>query len=109
MGKGLGKIQRKRLKVLGEIVSRWISNKDKEQRWVGLDILTFMTYHKEELNERMEVRDLKFSKNEHRRVWESVKGLERRGLVQTRIEKIKGSGIEARFGGIQLWLEVRVV
>ena len=48
MGKGLGKIQRKILKVLGEIESRWISNKDKEQRWVGLDILTFMTYHKEE-------------------------------------------------------------
>ena len=94
---------------MDEIESRWISAKDKEQRWVGLDVLTFMVYHKEELNERMGVRDLKFSKNEHRRVWESVKGLERRGLVQTRIEKIKGSGIEARKGGIQLWLEVRVV
>ena len=107
MGKGLGRIQRKILKVLDEIESRWVSAKDKDQRWVGLDVVTFMVYHKEELSERMGVRDLRFSKGEHRRIWESVRTLEKRGLVQTRIERIKGSGWKARFGGIQLWLEVR--
>ena len=107
MGKGLGKIQKKILKVLDEIESRWISNKDKEQRWVGLDILTFMIYHKEELNERMGVRDLRFSKNQHRRIWESTRMLEKRGLVKTRIERIKGSGYATRWGGLQRWMEVR--
>ncbi len=109
MGNGLGRIQRKILKVLDEIERRWISAKDKEQRWVGLDILTFMTYHKEELNEKMGVRDLRFSKNEHRRIWESVRTLEKRGLVRVRIERIKGSGYATRFGGIQRWMEVRIV
>ena len=109
MGKGLGRIQRKILKVLDEIESRWISAKDKEQRWVGLDVLTFMVYHKEELNEGMGVRDLRFSKNEHRRVWESVRMLEKRGLVRVRIERIKGSGYATRWGGIQRWMEVKIV
>ncbi len=109
MGKGLGRVQRKILKVLDEIESRWISAKDTEQRWVGLDVLTFMVYHKEELNERMGVRDLRFSRNEHRRVWESVRMLEKRGLVQTRIERIKGSGYATRWGGIQRLMEVIIV
>ncbi len=109
MGKGLGRIQRKILKVLDEIESRWISEKNKEQRWVSLDIVTFMTYHKDELNERMGVRDLRFSKNEHRRCWESVRTLEKRGLVRVRIERIKGSGYATRWGGIQRWMEVKIV
>ena len=109
MGKGLGRIQRKILKVLDGIESRWVSAKDKDQRWVGLDILTFMTYHKEELNEKMGVRDLRFSKNEHRRIWESVRTWEKRGLVRVRIERIKGSGYATRWGGIQRWMEVKIV
>ncbi len=109
MGKGLGRIQRKILKVLDEIESRWVSAKDKEERWVGLDVVTFMTYHQGELNERMGVKDLRFSKNEHRRVWESVRMLEKRGLVKVRIERIKGSGYATRWGGIQRWMEVRIV
>ena len=109
MGKGLGKIQKRILKVLDEIESRWVSAKDKEQRWVSLDIMTFMVYHKDELNERMGVRDLRFGKNEHRRIWESVRTLEKRGLVKVRIKRIKGSGYATRFGGIQRWMEVRIV
>ena len=109
MGNGLGRIQRKILKVLDEIESRWISAKDKDQRWVGLDVVTFMVYHREELNERMGVKDLRFSKNEHRRIWESVRTLEKRGLVRVRIERIKGSGYATRWGGIQRWMEVKIV
>ncbi len=107
MSRGIGVIQKRILSVLDNIDSRWISAKDKEQRWVGLDVLTFMVYHKEELNEGMGVRDLRFSRNEHRRIWESTRMLEKRGLVRVRIERIKGSGYATRFGGIQLWLEVR--
>ncbi len=94
---------------MDEIESRWISAKDKEQRWVGLDVLTFMVYHREELNEMMGVKDLRFSRNEHRRIWESSRMLEKRGLVKVRIERIKDSGYATRWGGIQRWMEVRVV
>jgi len=109
MGRGLGYIQRKILSVLDRIDSRWISAKDKEKRWVSLDIVTFMVYHPEELEGSLEYRDLKIEKNQHRRVWESSRMLEKRGLVEVRIERIKGSGYKARFGGIQRWLEVRIV
>ncbi len=109
MSRGIGVIQKRILSVLDNIDSRWISAKDKEQRWVGLDVLTFMVYHKEELNERMGVRDLRFSRNEHRRIWESSRMLEKRGLVRVRIERIKGSGYATRWGGIQRWMEVKIV
>jgi hypothetical protein len=68
-----------------------------------------MVYHREELNEMMGVKDLRFSKNEHRRAWESVRMLEKRGLVRVRIERIKGSGYATRWGGIQRWMEVKIV
>lgn len=109
MSRGIGVIQKRILSVLDNIDSRWISAKDKEQRWVGLDVLTFMVYHKEELNEGMGVRDLRFSRNEHRRIWESSWMLEKRGLVKVRIERIKGSGYATRWGGIQRWMEVKIV
>ena len=109
MGKGLGRIQRKILKVLDEIESRWISAKDKEQRWVGLDVLTFMVYHKEELREGMGVRDLKFERKEHRRIWESCWMLQKRGLTEVRIVRVKEAGLRTRFGGIQKWMEIRIV
>jgi len=106
MSKGLGKIQRKILEVLGNIDSHWCSAKDFAQRWVSLNILILAVYHAERINPRARV-GKEFSNSEHRRIWESVRMLEKRGLVEVRMEKIKGSGIEARRGGIQLWLEVR--
>ncbi len=109
MSQGIGVIQKRILSVLDNIDSRWISAKDKEQRWVGLDVLTFMVYHKEKFHEGMGVRDLRFSKNEYRRVWEPVRMLEKRGLVRVRIERIKGSGYATRWGGIQRWMEVKIV
>lgn len=108
--KGLGKIQRRILEELDKIENRWLSRNFFEQRWIGLDILIFHIYHREELNEVRRVRDMKFSKNEHRRVWESVRMLEKRGLVKVRKERIKTSGgVRAIFGGIQSWLEVRKI
>lgn len=109
MGQGLGKIQKRILTVLKTIEERYIEKASRERRWVWLNVLIIMLYHPQQLEGDKRGWDWSYGKNEHRRVWESVKGLERRGLVQPRIEKIKGSGIEARFGGIQLWLEVRVV
>ncbi|KPL01677.1 MAG: hypothetical protein AMJ73_10245 [candidate division Zixibacteria bacterium SM1_73] len=107
MSKGLGKIQKRILEVLDRIDSRWCSRKDFAQRWVSLNIMILAVYNKP-LNPRARL-GKDYNKNEHRRIWESVRMLEKRGLVHTRIEKIKGSGVEARKGGIQLWLEVRVV
>ena len=109
MGKGIGKIQKRILTVLKTIDERYIEKESRERRWVWLNVLIIMLYHPQQLEGDKRGWDWSYGKNEHRRIWESVKGLEKRGLVQTRIEKIKGSGIEARFGGIQLWLEVRVV
>ena len=107
MGKGLGRIQQRILEVLKGIDSRWFSQKNFAQRWVSLNILVLAVYNKP-INPRARLgRD--YSKNEHRRVWESTRMLERRGLVETRREKIKGSGVEARKAGLQLWLEVRKI
>lgn len=107
MGRGIGKIQKRILEVLKTIDSQWCSNKDFTQRWISLNILALAVYDKP-LNPTAR-RGKDYSLNEHRRIWGSVKSLERRGLVETRKEKIKGSGIEARRGGLQLWLEVRVI
>jgi len=107
MGKGLGKIQRRILEVLKGIDSRWFSQKNFAQRWVSLNILVLAVYNKP-INPRARLgRD--YSKNEHRRVWESTRMLEKRGLVRVRIERIKGSGYATRWGGIQRWMEVKIV
>lgn len=107
MGRGLGKIQKRVLEVLSSIEGRWISKKDFEEQWVSLHIVVIKTYHPEQLNGSKGRFDWNYSKNEHRRIWESVKTLEKRGLVKVRIGRIKGSGWETRFGGIQRWMEVR--
>jgi len=107
MGKGLGKTQKRILEILDKIDSRWCSRKDFRQRWISLNILALAVYDRP-LNPRAR-RGKDYSLNEHRRIWGSVKGLERRGLVETRKEKIKGSGIEARKAGLQVWLEVRKI
>jgi hypothetical protein len=112
MGRGIGRIQEKILSVLEELTRR------NKRDWFSLSFVTVFLYTPWQLDPTHErnrgrikpfVLNWNCGQNERRRVWESVRMLEKRGLVQTRIEKIKGSGIEARFGGIQLWLEVRVV
>lgn len=107
MSRGLGEIQKKILGMLDKIDSQWCSAKDFSQRWLSLNLLILAVYDKP-LNPRAR-RGKDYSVNEHRRIWGSVKGLERRGLVETRKEKIKGSGIETRQAGLQMWLEVRKV
>ena len=107
MGKGLGKIQKRILEILDKIDSRWCSRKDFHQHWVSLNILILAVYNKP-INPRARL-GKDYNKNEHRRIWESTRMLEKRGLVKVRIEKIKGGGWQTRRGGIQLWLEVRVV
>ena len=107
MSRGLGKIQHRILTVLKTIEERYIEKESRERRWIWLNILIIKVYHPQQLEGDKRGWDWSYGKNEHRRVWESVKGLEKRGLVQTRIERIKGSGYATRFGGIQRWLEVR--
>ena len=106
MSNGLGKIQKRILEVLKTIDSRWCSDKDFSQRWVSLNLLVLAVYNKP-LNPRAR-RGKGYSFNQHRRIWESVRMLEKRGLVKVRIEKIKGSGYATRFAGIQRWMEVRI-
>lgn len=106
MGRGIGKIQRRILEILKTIDNQWCSRKDFTQRWVSLNLLILAVYNRP-LNPRAR-RGKDYSLNQHRRIWESARMLERRGLIEVRKEKIKGSGIEARKGGLQLWLEVRM-
>ena len=106
MSKGIGRIQRRILEVLRSIDEKWCSNKDYDQRWVSLNILVLAVYDKP-IDPRAR-RGREYSFNEHRRVWESTRMLEKRNMVEVRKEQIKGSGIEARKGGIQVWLEVRI-
>jgi len=109
MGQGIGKIQRRILEVLGTIDERYITPENRPLRWVWLNILIIMVYHPEQIAGKKAEWDWSYGKNEHRRIWESVKDLEIRGLVQTRIIKVEEAGLKTKFGGCQRWMEVRVV
>lgn len=108
MGQGLGHIQRRILTVLETIPDRYITKDNRPLRWVWLNVLVIMVYHPQQLEgEKKRDWDWGYSKNEARRVWESVKGLERRGMIETRIVKVKEAGFSPRFGKCQRWLECR--
>ena len=107
MGQGLGKIQKRILTVLKTIEERYIEKASRERRWVWLNILIIMVYNPQQLEGDKREWSWRYEKGEHRRVWESVKDLERRGLVQTRIIKVKEAGLRTKFGGCQRWMEVR--
>jgi hypothetical protein len=108
MGSGLGKIQKRILEVLKTIEERYIEKESREKRWVWLNILIIKTYHPNQLEGDKRNWNWGYSVNEHRRIWESVKGLEKRGLVETRIVKAKELGLRMRFGGCTRWMEIRV-
>jgi len=108
MGQGLGKIQKRILSVLKTIEERYIEKESRERRWVWLNILIIMVYNPQQLEGDKRGWDWGYSKNEHRRIWESVKGLEMRGLIETRIVKAKELGLKTKLGGCQRWMEVRV-
>ena len=74
-----------------------------------MNILIIMVYHPEQIAGNKEDWNWGYGKNEHRRIWESVKGLERRGLTETRIVKPKALGLKVRFGGCTRWQEIRKV
>lgn len=101
MGRGLGRIQRRVLKLL----------RGEELKWVGLYVLIIKCYHPEQLDkEKARERgyyDWSYSEVERKITWRSVKALERRGLVKTRIRYI-GKERKGR-GGLCRWLEVQIL
>lgn len=109
MGQGLGKIQKRILTVLKTIEERYIEKASRERRWIWLNILIIKVYHPQQLEGEKRGWDWGYSKNEHRRIWESVKELERRGLTETRIVEAKALGLKVRFGGCTRWMEVRKI
>ena len=52
--------------------------------------------------------DWTHSRNEHRRIWESVRALEMRGYLETKIRKQKEGKEKGIWGGTQKWMEVRI-
>ena len=109
MGKGIGKIQHRILATLKDIDERYITKENRPLRWVWMNVLVIMVYNPHQLEGDKREWDWRYGKNEHRRVWESCKMLEKRGLVQTRIVKIKEIGVKPKFGGCTRWQEVRIV
>lgn len=109
MGQGLGKIQKKILETLEGISERYIEKDSREQRWVWLNVLVIMVYHPEQIAGEKRNWNWGYSKNEHRRIWESCKGLKRRGLIEERTVKAKALGLKVGFGGTNRWLEIRKV
>jgi len=107
MSTEIGYVQKRILEILSNIDSRWCSAKDFDQRWVSLNLIILAVYDKPlNIGARW---GREYTPNQHRRVWESCRTLEKRKMVQVRKESIKGSGLRARLGGIQYWLEVRRV
>lgn len=105
----IGCIQERILEVLETIDDRYITPDNREMRWVWVSILIVLVYHPHQLSaERKADWNWSYSKNEARRIWESIRGLEKRGLVNTRIMTAKDIGIKGRFGGCTRWKEARL-
>lgn len=107
--RGLGKIQKRILEVLRDVEDRYITKENRGLRWVWTSIVILLVYHPEQIaHEKKGNWNWESSKNEKRRIWESVRGLERRGLVQLRVVKLKEAGLKTRWGGTQHWQEIRL-
>lgn len=105
----IGHIQKRILTALKDMDDRYITDENRPLRWVWMNVLVIMVYNPQQLEgKRKEDWDWTKGKNEARRIWESVKGLEKRGLIETRIVTIKDIGFNPRFGKCQRWMEVRV-
>ncbi len=103
MGRGLGRIQKRILELL----------RSEEREWVGLNTLIVKTYHPLQLDrkeaEKRGYWDWSFTDVERKTTWRSVKALERRGLVCTRIRDIDEGRIGHSFGGLRRWMEVKIL
>ncbi len=110
MGKMIGIIQKRILETLETIDERYIEERNREGRWVWMNILVIMVYYPQQLeSDKKENWNWNYGKNEHRRIWESCKGLKRRGLIEERVVNAKALGLKVRFGGTIRWLEIRKV
>jgi len=107
MNKRLGRTQRKILSTLERI------KREEKKEWVSVNILIIMTYHPWQIDPRhkdYKGKDWSYSPTEHTTILRAVRGLERRGLVETRIVKVgKDTEYGPRWGGVTRWKEVRFV
>lgn len=109
MSRGVGHIQRRILTILETIEDRYITRDNKPMRWVWMNILIIKVYHPQQISaNKKDDWNWGCSKNEHRRVWESCRSLETRGLINIRIIEAKEIGLRPRFGGCTRWMEVRL-
>jgi len=104
MGRGIGKIQLRILEVLEELTRR------NRRDWFSLLLVVVFLYHQEQVDHEYGsnpsrlgrfVVDWSHTKNEHRRIWESCKMLERRGHIEIRISK------ENVWGGCTRYMEIK--
>jgi len=104
MGRGLGKVQIRILEVLEELTRR------NKRDWFSLLLVVVFLYHQEQVDPEYGgnpgrlgrfVVDWTHSKNERRRIWESCRALEKRGLIQIRIVR------ENVWGGCTRYMEIK--
>lgn len=106
MGHGVGHVQKKILEALEELTRRnkrdWFSS-------VFLTIFLYTPWQVDPTHERNSNRiggrfvvDWNCGQNERRRVWESCRALERRGLIEIKIMR------RNVWGGSTKWMEMRL-
>jgi hypothetical protein len=112
MGRGIGRIQEKILSVLEELTRR------NKRDWFSLSFVTVFLYTPHQIDPEHErnrnrigefVVDWSYEKKHHRRVWESTRMLEKRGLIEVRIRRKDEGRIGGTWGGIQKWMEMKIV
>lgn len=105
--RSIGHIQKRILEVLNEL-----TRIDRQHRdWWSLLLVTVFLYHREQADPNYGsnpsrlgkfVVNWSHTKNEKRRVWESSKMLEKRGLIETRVIRINRWGGETKYMQLRL-------
>lgn len=107
----IGKIQKRILEVLNELTRR------NKRDWFSLQFVTVFLYHQEQVDPEYGsnpgrlgkfVVNWTHTKNEHRRIWESCRALEKRGYLEIKIVTQKEGKEKGIWGGTQKWMEVKI-
>ena len=111
MGRGLGKIQLKILSTLEELTKR------NRRDWFSLQFVTVFLYTpwqidpshgKNQYRLGRFIENWNYERGHHRRVWESCRALEKRGLVECRIVLRDEGKEKGTWGGGTRWMEMKI-
>ena len=110
--RSIGHVQKRILEVLNELTRR------NKRDWFSLLLIVVFLYHQGQVDPKYGdnpgrlgkfIVNWDHTKNEHRRIWESCRALEKRGLIQIRIVRQKEGKEKGIWGGIQRYMEVKLI